>query len=533
MSDAVIRTEDLNPEEIKNYFVETCSDREIVDSLKNKQPMLLVGSRGTGKTMLMRVAEREISEGFAKNRILPVFVNLSSCSMYSENSILSVIISRTLISLQKSLRDHGIIVKGKLFEPILNMEENPIVKKLERYINETTQITDEETKYIINNESIKRDVALLKDFLLQLCEEFSIDCIMFLFDEACQVFRPKQQRIFFDFFRALREYYIVCKAAVYPGIISYGSFQKFHDATIKQVERSIISEDYLIKMRDIVQKNFPSDYSNIISQGELLNNIIFYASGNPRLLIKSINEILSDGGKFQTKRATEVIKEFYGTTIWSEHTKLSEMYSGHTEMINWARNFIENVVLPSLHKINDDREAKKTIYFLISRNAPEVIRQSIKTLEYSGIVSLHTEGFKRRYDTYDRYELNLGVVVLSEKQPNISKRGMEIATNLSITQFSEYGANSPLFGDYSKLIDITKSEHIEMDIINNISNQNIDVLELSDNMKKKLHDYGYNTVNDILLKNEDELRNIPYVGLVRSRIISNVVINAILEYISG
>lgn len=541
MSEAVIRTEDLRPNEIKDYFVETESDREIIECLKNKQAMLLVGSRGTGKTMLMKVAEKEMSDNFSIAKNLPVFVNLSSCNIHNEANILKIMISRTLISLQKSLRDHGFIVRGRLFNPIVNVEENPVAKKLEQYINETTTNTenikfadnDNNACYTIDNESIREDVALLKDFLLQMCEEFKIDCVTFLFDEACQVFRPDQQRIFFDYFRALREYYIVCKAAVYPGIISYGSFQKFHDAMIKKVEHSISSDDYVDKMRDIVQKNFQGYYSEIKKQGEFLDSIIYFASGNPRLLIKSINEILSDSGKFQIKRISEVIKEFYGTTIWSEHTKLSEMYAGHVEMINWARNFIENIVLPAIHKINDETENKKTIYFLISRKAPEVIKQSIKTLEYSGIVSLHTEGVKRRNDAYDRYELNLGIVVLSEKQPNITKRGREIAFNLSQKQFPEYGANSPLYGDYSKLIDVTKINNSEIDILASVSNQNIDVLELSEKMKDKLHIHGFNTINDILTSDEEALRNIPYVGEVRSRKITNLVFNAIIEYISG
>ena len=120
MSDAVIRTEDLSPDEVKELFVETDSDRELIESLKSKQTILLVGSRGTGKTMLMRVAERELSDDFSKNRVLPVLVNLSSCYVYHESNMLNVMISRTLIALQTALRNHGIIVKGKLFSMIIN-----------------------------------------------------------------------------------------------------------------------------------------------------------------------------------------------------------------------------------------------------------------------------------------------------------------------------------------------------------------------------------------------------------------------------
>ena len=70
-------------------------------------------------------------------------------------------------------------------------------------------------------------------------------------------------------------------------------------------------------------------------------------------------------------------------------------------------------------------------------------------------------------------------------------------------------------------------------IIDSIISQNIDALDLSENMKSKLHEHHFDTIKDILSKDEAFLRDIPYVGIVRSRKISNLVYNAILEYISG
>ncbi len=51
--------------------------------------------------------------------------------------------------------------------------------------------------------------------------------------------------------------------------------------------------------------------------------------------------------------------------------------------------------------------------FAISRKAPEAIKQAIKILEYSGVVTLDVEATKFRYDYYDRYQLNFGIVLLS------------------------------------------------------------------------------------------------------------------------
>ena len=318
MNETFIRTEDINPKDVKNFFVETDNDRDIINSLKGAQPILLVGSRGTGKTMLLRMAEQELANGFSKERVLPVFVNLVTCNIHDSNNMLNVLISRTLMGLQHALKANGIILSGSIFKPITNVEINPIVSKLEEYINETSTGSIEKNSIEINDDLIRKDTAKLIDFLSDLCSEYKIKRIVFLFDEACQVFRPSQQRIFFDFFRALRTHYIVCKAAVYPGIVTYGSFQKFHDATVKKIERSISSSDYILKMRQIVEKHYHDDYKNLIQHGELLDSIVYASSGNPRFLLKSINEIYSKHQKFTTQNVNTIIKEFYGTTIWSQ-----------------------------------------------------------------------------------------------------------------------------------------------------------------------------------------------------------------------
>lgn len=533
MNEAFIRTEDIDPKEVKNYFVETDKDREIIELLKGKQPLLVVGSRGTGKTMLLRMAEYELLNDYKDNRNIPIFVNLVTCSFYDASNILSVLISRTLIAFQQALKKQGVTLTGSIFKPIMSVSVNPVVAKLEQYINETSETARQHECIPIDDESIKTDVAKLINFFEEACAEFNIERLTIFFDEACQVFRPTQQRIFFDFFRALRTYNIICKAAVYPGIVTYGTFQKFHDATVVRVERGITDENYITNMRQLVRNHYPHDYSVFEKSGELLDALIYASSGNPRFLLKSLNQIVSIGGKFNAQNFNIVMKEFYGTSIWSEHVKLGDMYPGHKEMINWSRNFIEDKVLVDIEKINANPQPKSTIYFCISVNAPEVVKQSIKTLEYSGIVTLHTEGTKYRTEMYDRYEINLGIVVLFEKQVVIQKRIREIADNISIKVFPDYGKNSTSYEDYGKLVDLANFEADADEIISTISQKDISCLDISPLIQARLRGKGYNTIKDVINSTEIKLQEIPYIGPVRSRKISNIVYNSILEYISG
>ena len=55
----IFRTEDLKLKEIGIKFVETKKDRENIEYLKKKTPIILSGSRGTGKTMLLKMAEKK------------------------------------------------------------------------------------------------------------------------------------------------------------------------------------------------------------------------------------------------------------------------------------------------------------------------------------------------------------------------------------------------------------------------------------------------------------------------------------------
>lgn len=71
MSDFFFRTEDIGPANILNYFVETDEDRSIVTQLKGRNPTVLIGSRGVGKSFLMRVAEQELARDFRTSENRP------------------------------------------------------------------------------------------------------------------------------------------------------------------------------------------------------------------------------------------------------------------------------------------------------------------------------------------------------------------------------------------------------------------------------------------------------------------------------
>jgi hypothetical protein len=230
MNDAkgfVIRTEDLRPEEILKLFVPTERDLQIVAGLKSATPLIIEGSRGTGKSFLLRVAEQQQIAEYLQTKVLPVYVSFVKSSLLSTNDgqqfqhwMLARLASRVL----RTLYQQGLLVKPSASVAVLAGGTVGVAGEQ----TELEKIADKfENSYKMPGQEIDAklvpDVESFKDAVQDLCEELGLRRINVLFDEAAHIFRPEQQRQFFTLFRDLRSPYMTCNAAVYPGVTSSGA----------------------------------------------------------------------------------------------------------------------------------------------------------------------------------------------------------------------------------------------------------------------------------------------------------------------
>lgn len=535
MSEFFLRTESIKSSEIEKLSVVNDADVKIIDALKSSEPCLLEGSRGTGKSFLMRVAELDIEKD---ENSLSVFVAFNKSSLINTEDDLQFyhwMLAKTLKALTNKLRKKGHSVSS-YSAALLSNDEQSDELSVENDLKEIVKIFEDsyKKKTLINISSLP-DIEDVKEAIETICEENSINRIYFFFDEAAHVFRPEQQRQFFNLFKDLRSPYITCNAAIYPGVTYFGdSFELVHDCTYKKIERNIKDQDYLQYFKDIVFKQAKPELQVVLdNQRELFNTLAFSAGGNPRILLKTIQEL----SKFNSSSVNEVIKGFYRDRIWAEHTELGEKYKGHQKLIDWGRKFLENTVIPAIERYNTAREDKgvdqSSIYFWVHKDCPEPVKEALRLLTYTGVINKLGSTVKAtRSELGAKYEVKFGCIISLAKSPHLESKNFY--DNLAINKHPEFGKQHPSYkGIMDFSLDLDKENYQES--LEAMLCKPIDVLSLLTSWQKsKLKGAGINTIEELHSKTEDALISSIYnVGPHRARIMKNAATAELLEYLSG
>lgn len=535
MTEFFFRTEDIRPEEITRYFVESQQDRNIINALKNRNPTVLVGSRGVGKSFLLRIAQQELLESFEGSRIFPVYLSFVKSSLLQSTDPMQFkhwMLSRLCSAVVRALMRAGLLAKLPQSARVLIGDESPPgdhLTKIERIADAYENSWKSPTTAV--DATNVPSVDAVKEAFEDLTRDLSLERFVLLIDEAAHIFVPEQQRQFFTLFRDLRSPYLTCNAAVYPGVTSFGStFQPVHDATMLSLDRDVLASNYIESMREIVEKQADSGtYKNVIQNGRNFAVLAYAASGNPRLLLKT----LSAAPAVNSSQINETIRSYYRTDIWSEHSSLAEKYPGHREVIDWGRQFLEHSVLPELKKKNDEylaTDKDTSAYFWIHRDVPESIKEALRILAYTGVVSEQVSGIRAtRAEVGTRYIVNLGCLFALESAP--AATAFDVAKGLSPKRMTEFGASH---ASYRSLVE--KGDGLGEQVPSALAAQlakPIDVLDLTDWQKSKLAELSLSTVGEVLQATEEKLKEAFYVGDVRARRMRNAALAAVFEYLSG
>lgn len=532
MGELIFRTEELDDEQIANFYVSSEYEQNIVDKLKAPSPVLLVGSRGVGKSFLFKVSEIQLKKNFSKTKILPVYVTLRSSPLIknsSEEQFRYWIMARICSAVFRAINKMGEIsmLTNASFLSISNTSLN--TGEIDRVITEYEDAWKRNGKEI-DVEGIPNLDDFL-DFVQDLCETIGIRRIVVFIDEAAHVFIPQQQRAFFTLFRDLRSPYIKCNATVYPGVTVYGdTFEPTHDAVVVNLIRNIRDNDYVSIMKEIVSRQVSDSKLsvNLSKNGENFSLLAYAASGNPRYLLNCV----SMAEKMDSTAVNKVFRDYFRGKIWAEHTKLADRFPGYKDFIEWGRDFLEIEVIPKLREKNDeylkvDAGKGTMLYFWVHKDAPLEVKESIRILEYSGLLYEDAEGIRAtRSEVGTRYMVNIGCLLALEATP--TKTGMEIIKNVDIRRMNEYGMTHASYKRLHGCIMKNDSSALMQHLASSI-----DKLDLTEWQKNKMHEISIDTIGDVIRAKESDLKKAKFIADVRAKKIRNAAVAAVYEYLLG
>ena len=411
------RTESIKEDLILEYFIERNDDK--INRLLDSEQYLLEGSRGVGKTMLMKTAMLRSLKDFGKNSVLPVWISFEESIRLEriviiDNTIdpflqwtMGKILDETLKTILKIKPDCINKLNDRLSNIFgINITDNSseYSKLLNEYIKvlEKAEIkdSDELKNHIPSKElaNILDNPQSFKDFLLKLVDDFSLSRIVFLFDEAAHVFSHPQQEKFFTFFKSLRDPRIACKAAVYPGITNYGKyFERGQDAKEIQINWSPLDVNDIEFIKKILKKRiqlFNAKYwEKLTLDKDIIDTICICSNGNPRFAFHIVDEI-ENSKAFQTKISKQVLINSIRTvfsTKWKEFDTLKQRLIRYNQHITEAEFLMKETVIPNLRIWNDKRRADKrklSIGIYISTKSYDSLEKVFSVLDYSNILSI-------------------------------------------------------------------------------------------------------------------------------------------------
>jgi hypothetical protein len=526
--DLHLTTEDIEPERVLDYLVRTPTDAELLSHLKSRTPVLLRGSRGSGKSFLLRAAQQEMLSHLAVDKVLPAyasFMNTPLIKVGGPEQFLPWMIVTLANSIVRAAQDQGLSIPATAALNAIGAVSRPggQPSRLEQ-IQTMFETAWRKPKDVPADIDVP-DAMVLVEAVRDLCRDTGLKRVALLIDEAAQVFVPDQQRQFFTLMRDLRSPYLTVKAAVYPGATSFGyAFQPGHDATIASVDRDVTDKDYIDSMREIISRQDEDLARKLSGQGSLLDILALAATGNPRVFLTTLSAAMP----LNRQNCERVLKKYYREDIWQKHNDLADRYPGHQPIIDWGSAFMNDHFFPTLQRghYRDSSGALRDVW--IHRDAPQAVQEAMKFLCYSGVLQ-EAARVKRHGAFGTRYVVNLGCQFVQARE--ILKYAEEARCDLGGRDVIEFGRDHDAYRSLELFPDRgTRQGNV---VLNARLQASSSELVLSRFQRSVIDSLKLRTVGDVLEAEESAFKKAKGVKDVRARQIHNAAQAAVMEYLSG
>ncbi len=564
------RTEDLEDTQISKLAVIGELEAEVIAKLKFSGAHLLQGARGIGKSMLLKETEAELDRDFKKDRTLGVYVNFKTSTLLegvkadNRNAFQIWVGAKILQAVYEKLISNGIISNNDASDPFKRIFGVDSISGLQKVLQEKIHLLQRLSKDEDKNQIIEKlgsdfldkvnDITYVLEIIKEITLEYSLNRIVFLFDEAAHTFIPEQQEIFFEIFKLLHGGKIAVKAAVYPSITNYGkNFEIGHDAILINLgdfEPGVTGRDASRKQyRALITKRIPEGKlrKEVFSKGELLDQCIHLSTGNPRAFLHLFNRVYDRG---YTERALLLATQDYvDQELVPYHLGLSKRLPKYAPHVKLGIDILREYIIPELRKKNT-REKKtqyQSAFFTLQRDMQPNLKLALDLLCYSGVLSKQGTVKIASRKTGQRYMVHLAL--LFTEKAFISNKFTEVINMISLTDYREFSSIDKEFDQYMNKLKQTSEECQncsseippdakfcpkcgtkieERSIVGELLDDSVREISISDALADRVEP-EYPLVGDVIHASREDLMNIAYIKNVRSRIIKN----AAEEYISG
>lgn len=397
----ILSADDFEEAEFEEYHTFQVYEENIIQNLILHGPILLKGSRGSGKTALLKEAYFRTRKSPYSENIVGIFVNL-----------------RHMPLLQKSGSEYENYFCTLVSSTILNSIAEPFL-----CTNSVTELQSE---------------------LIQLAKKIKKRIILF-FDDAAHLGRESSLQTFFDIFRTLSCSYISCKATIYPGVTEFGTrFDMLNDATVIDVARNDEFPQFDTFFLHLLQKRFNKSLGHAklpdrINLEQMSRLLAICVNGNPRAFIKACGKLVdnaSSSEKIELLNIENTIKSLATDYFWPLLQEIEPKLGPYEKVVPVA-DAIANILLEVIdknYKLDDYGNS-----CLISKIYTEKLKKAFEILEYVGfIVKKEASRKLKSGGRGPRYVFNLSLILenqgrltysLVEKAILIGKEYSEIYKN--------------------------------------------------------------------------------------------------------
>jgi hypothetical protein len=319
-------------------------DERIIRKLIAHGPVLLQGSRGTGKSALLIAASLRLAPATPDAPILGLYISLRYVPL---------------------LRSDGEEYE-RLFCTWVSKEVSRILEVSGIEFPECSQIIE------------------LRDAFADLYQSTS-KRIVLLFDDAAHIGRETSLGAFFDLFRTLSSHTLSCKAAIYPGVTEFGTrFDIYNDATVIDAARSPDRSGFGELFAEVLAARYPQITKSRVSAigysrfSELLATSVL---GNVRGFIFACNDLIehNTSGSIGFNAMGESFKRLAAGYYWPLLEEVTPKLGKYTPAAETAHRLAE-ILLDTLGAANSS-------FALIHKAHVMRLAKPLEILEYVGFIS--------------------------------------------------------------------------------------------------------------------------------------------------